>query len=354
MMEQMQGNPAPIEGLPGLHIGRDGSSSEDIFAALHETLSTVFDIARTDRNSARAFNCDLSTYNLGRCIIVNSRMAGLVFHRTPATIARSGVDHYVLQLVLSGVYCWEIGGDGIVLQPGDIGIIDLARPIATAPSSFENISLIFPRDALAPLLADPDGLHGLVLPRGSAAAAILGDHVRTLSRHAGGMSMAQAMLISGATFALIASCVGASGPGPTALPVRARLTAARRYIDARLSSPDLSPSVIEDHLGMSRSALYRLFEPFGGVAYYINQRRMSRAFQCIAADVQGVRRIGDIASSVGIVSEAGFSRAFRRSFGICPREARAAARQAAYPAPSGATAMRHWLHNLSAVTDRSQ
>jgi hypothetical protein len=46
----------------------------------------------------------------------------------------------------------------------------------------------------------------------------------------------------------------------------------RRYIAANLTSPELMSDVLCARLQLSRTQLYRLFEPLGGVAGYIQDK----------------------------------------------------------------------------------
>ena len=78
-------------------------------------------------------------------------------------------------------------------------------------------------------------------------------------------------------------------------------------------------------MGISRSRLYRLFEPYGGVNHYIQHRRLLHAYAALA-DPNDHRRILDIAEERGFDDAAEFSRAFRREFGYSPSEVRAASK----------------------------
>jgi AraC-like DNA-binding protein len=94
---------------------------------------------------------------------------------------------------------------------------------------------------------------------------------------------------------------------------------AERIIDANLHRPDWGPEELRRALGVSRSTLYRVFEPSGGVAEHIRARRLARA-HALLRNSNGGRRISEIGRACGFASEAHFSRAFRQAYGHTARE----------------------------------
>lgn len=97
-----------------------------------------------------------------------------------------------------------------------------------------------------------------------------------------------------------------------------------RFIDRNLMSRELSPEMIAKNFGLSRASLYRLFEPTGGIAGYIRKQRLRQTFQEITATELSNQRIGQIAYQFGFKNVSAFSRLFRSSYGMSPRDARAA------------------------------
>ncbi len=81
---------------------------------------------------------------------------------------------------------------------------------------------------------------------------------------------------------------------------------------------------------MSRSTLYRLFQPLGGIDGYIRRRRLAQAYQTLRTPSG---RTGDyvyrVAQAWGFASESAFSHAFRRAFQLTPREVAFGLKQAA-------------------------
>jgi AraC-like DNA-binding protein len=103
----------------------------------------------------------------------------------------------------------------------------------------------------------------------------------------------------------------------------ARRLQVRRYIEANLTDPRLSPTTIADALHISRSTLYAAL-PAGsdGVVAEVRRHRLARA-HAILRDSTNTQSIAEIGASVGIPSPAQFSRAFGKRYGLSPRELRA-------------------------------
>ena len=134
----------------------------------------------------------------------------------------------------------------------------------------------------------------------------------------------------------------------------ASLRGLRRLIEANLDDPTLGPDYLIADGSISRSTLYRLFEPFGGVAAYVRQRRLTRAFQILSDPATQHERIGTVAARCGFADDTVFSRAFRRAYGMSPNDIRAAAdgRQGAGVGASGGHPfhdLNSWLIGLDAV-----
>lgn len=99
-----------------------------------------------------------------------------------------------------------------------------------------------------------------------------------------------------------------------------RLTV-ERFIEANLSSPDMSPVTIAQDLEIPRSTLYKAFIDVGGVAKHIQDRRLDVAWSLLLRPEE-CRSLGQISSSIGFASCATFSKAFRKRFGQSPRSMR--------------------------------
>jgi transcriptional regulator GlxA family with amidase domain len=97
------------------------------------------------------------------------------------------------------------------------------------------------------------------------------------------------------------------------------------YIDEHIGRPDLAPPMLARHFGISVRQLYRLTSSWGCTPdALIWSRRLTRARR-ILAEGKCDSHVLDIALSCGFKDGAHFSRAYRREFGLPPRDSRSRA-----------------------------
>ena len=100
----------------------------------------------------------------------------------------------------------------------------------------------------------------------------------------------------------------------------AQLETSLAFIDRHVANLELSPAFLEANLPFSRSSLYRLFEPLGGVASAILQRRLDRSMKSLLTGGAAKPRLRAIARDHGYLTQEQFSRAFRTRFDITPHQ----------------------------------
>ena len=97
---------------------------------------------------------------------------------------------------------------------------------------------------------------------------------------------------------------------------RARVLIGRRLLDRGLTAESIC-----GELHVSRSRLYRLFEPSGGIYSYIRRQRLLQARDALSDNTE-MRPVGQIAEHWGFIDPSAFSRSFKHEFGMSPKEAR--------------------------------
>jgi AraC-like DNA-binding protein len=288
-------------------------------------MSPLFVMDALDPSARSTFQVAATSYQFADVAVCHGSASATTFKRTAQTIARSGLDNICLVVHLSGGCVLDIEGRSTDVGAGDIFLIDLSRRCVISAPDYTSLSIVLPRAALAQFLPDLDNLHGLVLPKASPFNTMLVNHLQTLFAEIPSLGARDVRASARGTASLIAALVGASANGREATTQAASvasLQALRRMIEANLADPGLGPEFLCQQLAMSRATLYRLFEPLGGVRRYIQQRRLTRAYQTITDPARGGERVGTIAVRLGFTNDSVFSRAFREAYGMSPTDLR--------------------------------
>jgi AraC-like DNA-binding protein len=341
--------------LPRATFSTRGLSSTERYEAWRDLVSAVFEPTLPNGQAVSELRVEAVCTNFGQAMIAEVNAGKQSFTRSRRLIAREGLDHYMIQVYRAGVCNGTYGQVSNIVHPGDVKIVDFARPFHTTNTDFANISLVLPRGALAPLLERPDSLHGTVLHRDSPIGRVVSSHVRELAGVASRLSNDEGADLVVATARFIAVCLGANHRRhPETGPFRDEAIGRciRDFIEDNLSSDLLGPDLLTRRFRMSRAHLYRMFAPDGGVAAYIQARRLRRCFLAITDPAGRSRRIGDIAHEMGFSSESHFSHAFRRVYGVSPSEARAGT--AAATPPRRASFINDWLRGLRQPVEMRQ
>ena len=242
-----------------------------------------------------------------------------------AGITRDGLEHYMIQLFFYGHMEMNLHGRTIRNRPGQIVGFDLGEIMDSVNSDFDMLCVIVPRARLAPLLAQPDSLHGLIPAVDEGSGLLLANYMRTLYRAAPMLSPAEASASAHALLDLIASAFNNAAMGRDNGYERRHqllLLRAQQFIRDNLGSPGLSPENIATNIGVSRSSLYQVFEPVGGIAEYIRELRLRKCLTEIVGAHSASTRIGEIGFRWGFGNPSAFTRSFKQRFGRTPSEAR--------------------------------
>ena len=164
---------------------------------------------------------------------------------------------------------------------------------------------------------------------GRGPGALLAQHMLQLSEQIAQVPQDRLEILALATRALVEMCLARpvaqactpSGCAGSAGPNSALIERARLGVRRNMASVEFGPAELARLLAMSRSKLYRLLLPEGGVAHFINRERLLQAQRELANDETA--SIHAIAARVGYKDHSTFSRAFRRAFGATPTQARA-------------------------------
>jgi AraC-like DNA-binding protein len=251
------------------------------------------------------------------------------FQRTAAAIRRDAIDHWMLLSVRRGSATFRLDDRIVTARPGAPVILPLGRPHTGRRTTSEWKPLFIPRD----MLADVSAQFGTSAVTFDAPfGQVLDDFVLSLERALPAMTADHLARLPQMVSALLAATLGSRarlGQGAGDEAARQAVDIARRervrsLIRANLGSYTLGPRALCRMTGLSRSALYRLFEECGGVATAIQRERL-RVAHAALSDPSDLRSIRAIAEELAFGDASIFSRAFRAEFRCTPREVRRAA-----------------------------
>lgn len=262
---------------------------------------------------------------LGPLKIHFSTITGQSFDRTQAMAMADGVDDLVVNVRFRGRALGDMNGTPLDGPGGSIVLTDMAQPQAHVSEASSTAYFHVPRALAEQFLPSVRSLHGLAIA--PAPATLLREHLLQISRAADRLPIDQGARLAGTVLDLLAVAVAQERGGQAASHAvdGAALMRARAEIEMRLGSAMLSVASLCRTLGMSRSALYRVFAAEGGVHAFIMRRRLERVASTLS-DPSDHNRIADIAERWGFCDAAYLGRLFRERFGMTPSDYRAFSR----------------------------
>lgn len=251
--------------------------------------------------------------------------SGHRFSRTEQDIAQDGIDGILIQYWKGGQLIAPQRGSHVEqARSGDIHLVDFSREVNAISSDFETYNLLLPRELLSSL-GNIDELHLKRLSGTHTLARLLRRHMYALHQEAAHMTAQEGQALIEPTLALIKAALSSSLDAQeeaSQIIDRNILLEIKQFIDTHLSNPKLNPNMIAAELGLSRTRLYRLTEPLGGLQNFIRNRRLRRAFQILATKGHEIKSLTTLAYEQGFQSEDTFRRAFKNAFGMTPSEAK--------------------------------
>ncbi|WP_412535239.1 helix-turn-helix domain-containing protein [Mesorhizobium sp. BAC0120] len=324
--------PAGPPALTPLSFSTRGLPSQDQFAAWQALLAPLVDIRLPDGIGPEdGFPADHTAWNLGSMLVVQQRTPAHSYARSEARLRSSSIDHWYLVRLRTGLSWTEVDGRVAAGKPGTLELRSLARPFRGRATESEGLFLYLPRESFEHAAPALESRNNSILS--GNVANLLIDYINGMEAKLHTLSEEDLPRVVQATRDMILSCLSPSkdqAPAAEQMAGVALMERARRYVQSNLGAVDLTPEAMCRALGISRTRLYELFEPSGGVNHYIQRRRLLAAHAALT-DRNDSRRIIDIAEAVGFNSAANFSRAFSKEFGYSPREARNAVPHFAHP-----------------------
>lgn len=295
----------------------------DAWNAAFGSLNVITSVSGTGTHC----NCRSENWLLGGGLVVSlSRVTPARFVRDPERARRDMLDHFVLRVLIRGQARLRYKSFEATTNPGELVLFSMHETWTIDWGEAEWVSICIPRDRDLRLAAGLAKLSpGIV--RG-AGAGLIADMILALPARLAAARPEEIPTLAAAIDAAIRACLvsGVSlsdvvqGADVLHSPAKERV---HRAVLRNIGSARLTPSLLAMAAGVSRSALYRLYEAEGGVARYIQYVRLTSAHEALRDPSMAGRSISVIAEAHGFPAHSDFSRAFRAAFGMTPTEVRA-------------------------------
>jgi AraC family transcriptional activator of tynA and feaB len=247
--------------------------------------------------------------------------------RNKSHISRSDGRLFSFLLQARGHGVFTHYGHETPMEEGDFTLCDNAAPHRfNCSGATELIILRTSPDVLRSYLPEPERLCGLRLQASKGITGTAASMARQLwSMAESGLPENFSAMVARNVLDLMATsyAIAFDASLSASSAVSARKLQAKRYIDAHLREPDLTPCKVAEALGISPRYLRMLF--CGGnesASRYILRRRLEECARQLSSALWRGRTITEIAFALGFNSAAHFTRAFRDEFGVTPSKFR--------------------------------
>lgn len=314
-----------VLGLPSVTFDAGALPAAQRFDAWHARHAGISALELPAGERA-GFSAASTAWALGPLLVSVTRCTSLDFHRSLRHVRRDGLDHWMIRTILTGRSLSHYAEGEVQSLPRMPFLGTLGAPWQARWTDGSWLSLFIPRDAFPEL---SQGLAGLGTgPLDGPGVPLLAEWLLLLERRLRGAAPAEAPHLGEATIAMVSACL-LSGSARAALRPRdaglARMEQARMLMRQHHARACFTPDRLAQMMGMSRTALYKLFEPQGGVARALQRLRLSLARAALEDRARLREGIGAIAERHGFFDHTAFTRAFRQEYGHTPSEVRRAA-----------------------------
>jgi AraC-like DNA-binding protein len=264
---------------------------------------------------------------IGRLMIAEVASTGQDIQRTQRLIRRADAEYFQLAIVAHGTGRVVQDGRQAVLHPGDCAAYETTRPFRwTFDDEWDAWVFTFPRQAVRLSEAERRLLTARRLDGTAGITGVVSRFLLDLGRNNEVLSgeQSEAVLAQSAdlVMTLLSPMAGHNDAARSSVQ-RSLMFRIKDYIDRRLADPELSPPEIAAAASISTRYLHKLFSAEQqSVSEYIRQLRLDRCRQDLLDPCQADQSISSIAFRSGFGDLSGFTRAFRATFGVSPRDVR--------------------------------
>lgn len=247
--------------------------------------------------------------------------------RTSRLISRGHEDVFIVSIQRWGRSHVIQDGRQAELEAGDFVIYDSTRPYTLLyPDGIHQYTLKIPRRQLLAQLPDVESLTATKVGGHRGAGHLLVNMVDTLIGDIGELNPISFDAVSQSVVSILTAGLrmlrAEALPSPSALTAY-HLERIKQHVLARLHDPALNVQSISSELQLSVSSLYRVFESQElSLAEWIWNQRLERCRRDFADPLLANQPLTQIGLRWGFGDASHLSRAFKRAYGLSPREFR--------------------------------
>ena len=248
--------------------------------------------------------------------------------RSRKQIAKSTESEFLLSLQLEDVGFVNQDGRIAELHPGDFALYDSTRPYQLHfDRPFRQIVLQIPYNFLAEQFIKPEIITARRVSAQTAVGALASQFIQSVAGRLDVLSIQERGVVNQHIIELIALAMGSMSKlrdlDGQSVARTAMLDRLKQYIEINIRHPQLSPAVIAKHHHISERYQRMLFASTGTtVSRYILEQRLALCREALENKSLRDYSITQIAFSYGFNDAAHFSRKFKESYGVSPKECR--------------------------------
>jgi AraC-like DNA-binding protein len=266
--------------------------------------------------------------------ILAEGMGLILFENSPMTIshtmrhvAKAKTDDLFVCRQLAGTLALEQEGRDIVLEPGDVTLLDPRLPYTGTFFAGSRLLLLrVTRSLLDARLGNTREMIARCIKPLDAENSLTSALLATLPAHAGKLGDTAADLVKTQVLDLLAVSFAKTREGrtPGVSSARSLVTMkVRAAVEARLTDPALNTEAVAAAAGVSvRYANAVLADEGTSIGRLIQARRLARCKRALHDARQAHRTVSEIAYGWGFSDMTHFARTFRAAYGVLPSEYR--------------------------------
>lgn len=281
-------------------------------------------------DDANSFTGLVDSAVIGSVTMADVSASHALVERTPRLIRSGDPELYKVGLQVSGTSVIEQDGRQACLRPGDLAVYDTSRPYrVTFSDDFRMTVAMFPRALVGLPEKQMRAMTAVRVPGDDRLAALIAPVLRGISSELASDRPIVATHLGDAVVDLVTAALAqqleCQLDPDASTSYRALVAKVRAFVDDRLGDPELCSQSIADAHFVSVRYLQKVFATEGtSVSSLIRTRRLERCRRDLVSAACQHLSIAQIGGRWGFPDAAHFSRLFRATYGVSPREFRKA------------------------------